>query len=1069
MKRCLAWPLLGLLLILLPTSLLLSGQEREGRSGGNTAQKDKEPTQGGDKAAPEKEEFILRVDGKLTAADPKDKKGKGSHYKIHTVKLEEGTTYVIDMVSDDFDAFLRLEDRDGKQVAEDDDGGGGTNSRIVYDVTKANAYSIIVTSFESGATGKFTLVVKELDRIASERFKLEAKASELDAIGVKYHKGGEFDKALESHRKALLIREKLYPKEQFPQGHTRLAESFNQVGFLLKAQGEYTSAESYYEKALKIDEWHYRSTKSAQALRDLAGSHNNLGSLLQAQGNYAQAMPHLRQAVAMFEKLYPKGHPDLALGLSNLGFLLHAQGAHAAAEATYQKALEVHKALPALIAATPEGKQRLSQTLNYLGLLFEDQDQYVKAESYFRKALALKEECYPKQGFPGGHPDLALGLSNMGFVIHAKADYAQAEVYYRKALAMNQALFPETSFPQGHPQLAVSFSNLGSLLQAKGDFAEAERHITAAVRMVQQQVLLYADLASEAEALDFSGRQGWSALPRFLSFARQRAHRIDDYGFVWSGRSVVTRIAERRHQDVLAAVDERPRNISAETRKVRRRLADLLLRAEIKGVDAHRREVEELTRKKEALEKELALALRLPLPSGKTYEITPARLQSALSDGTAFIDVIHYLNFDQDPKVPGRKGVKHTARYLAYIVMPKRILRADLKEAAPIEKAWAAWRKAIVNNARDERETASKFAELVWAPIAKQLPAGVKIIYLAPDGLLTQVPWAALPGSKPGSVLLEDFTITTVPHGPYLLQRLTAPARKEERGGILVVGGVDYDEPPIKVATLEEGQRGPLVGKFVWPALPGTKKELRQVAELATKVKLKPVERSAIDASTEQVLADLGNVRYAHLATHGFFADAKFRSALEVDPKLFEMLSPGSKAAGARSPLVLSGLVFAGANRQGEMAAPDRGILTAEAIVGQRLEGMDLAVLSACETGLGEVGGGEGVYGLARAFHVAGCKNVIASLWKVDDEPTAALMGLFYRNLWIEKKSPLESLRLAQLHLYRHPEQIPALAKLRGIDFAERDLPKVTLPPPTGRTAPTSQWAAFVLSGLGAR
>ena len=128
-------------------------------------------------------------------------------------------------------------------------------------------------------------------------------------------------------------------------------------------------------------------------------------------------------------------------------------------------------------------------------------------------------------------------------------------------------------------------------------------------------------------------------------------------------------------------------------------------------------------------------------------------------------------------------------------------------------------------------------------------------------------------------------------------------------------------------------------------------------------------------------------------------------------------------------------------------------------------------MLSACDTGLGSVsvsGGGEGVYGLQRAFHVAGAQNVIASLWKVDDDATCALMALFYRHLWVEKRSPLEALRQAQLHVYRNPQVIAELAKKRGIDFSERELPAVTAKPAEkDRTAHPSLWAAFVLSGTG--
>jgi CHAT domain-containing protein len=160
-----------------------------------------------------------------------------------------------------------------------------------------------------------------------------------------------------------------------------------------------------------------------------------------------------------------------------------------------------------------------------------------------------------------------------------------------------------------------------------------------------------------------------------------------------------------------------------------------------------------------------------------------------------------------------------------------------------------------------------------------------------------------------------------------------------------------------------------------------------------------------------------------HFATHGFFADSSFRSAFQLDERMYERNFHDRASPGSRSPLVLSGLVLAGANKPDLVG--DGGILTAEAIVGLRLEGLDLAVLSACETGLGEVAGGEGVYGLQRAFHLAGTRDVIASLWSVGDESTSALMGVFYRNLWIERMAPLEALRQAQLTLYRaSPQEI---------------------------------------------
>jgi CHAT domain-containing protein len=271
--------------------------------------------------------------------------------------------------------------------------------------------------------------------------------------------------------------------------------------------------------------------------------------------------------------------------------------------------------------------------------------------------------------------------------------------------------------------------------------------------------------------------------------------------------------------------------------------------------------------------------------------------------------------------------------------------------------------------------------------------------------------------------------------------------------------------PPARVADGDLPRAARAGSKVSWPALPGTARELERILGLAGK---RPATaRRGNEASTAKLLHDLPEARWAHLATHGYFADASVRSALQLSEKDYERGRWGERVGvGARSPLVLSGLVLAGANLPiKDPAKEDGGILTAEAIAGLDLDGLELAVLSACETGLGEVAGGEGVFGLQRAFHIAGCQNVIASLWQVDDESTAALMGLFYHHLWTEKQLPLEALRQAQLTLYRHPERIPQLARARGPDFQKAA--RLPAAPQGATRAPARLWAGFVLSGAG--
>jgi CHAT domain-containing protein len=265
-----------------------------------------------------------------------------------------------------------------------------------------------------------------------------------------------------------------------------------------------------------------------------------------------------------------------------------------------------------------------------------------------------------------------------------------------------------------------------------------------------------------------------------------------------------------------------------------------------------------------------------------------------------------------------------------------------------------------------------------------------------------------------------------VPHAPFLLDRLTAPARsRDDAGVVLALGGVAYglapkpvDDEKTKLELLAlrraETQRG---RGDRWTDLPGTREELESVVHLARPRGVVRLEGTA--ASTAGLLRALPQARWAHIATHGFFADPKVPSVFRPDPQLLATSGSARAAPGARNPLILSGLVLAGANRPSvdldATTHDDLGILTAEAIAGMSLQELELVVLSACETGLGTVAGGEGVFGLQRAFHLAGARSVVASLWTVDDTATRKLMRLFYSNLWEHGTPAALALRQAQL------------------------------------------------------
>jgi len=915
------------------------------------------------------------------------------------------------------------------------------------------------------------------------------QATSLNNLGSLLQDQGAYVEARGYYQRALAMRQALYPKEQYPQGHPDLAQSLNNLGSLLKAQGAYGEARGYHERALAMRQALYPKERYPQGHSDLATSLNNLGAVLDDQGAYGEARGYYERALEMRKTLYskeryPQGDPHLATSLNNLGMSLEDQGAHGEARGYLERALAMYQALYPK-EQYPQGHPDLATSLNNVGMLLEDQGAYGEARGYLERALAMYQALYAKERYPQGHPHLATSLNNLGFLLVAQGAYGGARGYFERALAMRQTLYSEEQYPQGHPDLAGGLMNLGALLHHQGAYGEAKPFLQQGVDMQQDVADILLAATSEAEAMNYVAQ-----LPLFRDALISVCLHVPEsdqaiYARVWRGKAAVARMLQRRQGELFqrAAADPAARRGMETWRDVRGQLARLLL-ATADGRDHPERlaRLQQLTAEKERLERRLAEAIP-EFARHQALERSPhTTLVEALPEHTVVVDLASYKRFEQNPQIKGKKGERQTPSYIGFVLAKGRPVRAvDLGPAAPIDEAVKTWREAI--NGRQASPAAEIIRRLVWEPLARQFAPDTTTVVFALDGRLTAVPWAALPGDKPGTVLLEQYALATVPHAPFLLDRLTSPAPPTgDRGMLLAVGGVAYDQAPKPVedektqvellaALLAETGRGRGDG---WRELPGTLDELNAVTQLAgsrTVIRLQ-----GAGAGTAQLLRDLPRARWAHIATHGFFADPSIRSVLRPDPKLFSFIGSERAGAGLRNPLVLSGLVLAGANRPSAdvdgSTRDDLGILTAEAIAGLPLQDLELVVLSACETGLGLVGGGEGVFGLQRAFHLAGAHNVVASLWRVDDQATAALMAIFYDQLWRQHKPPIEALRTAQLRLYRHPELIAELAKARGTPDFGKLVQRPEPGPDHGQAAgkeraPIEKWAAFVLSGWG--
>lgn len=875
-------------------------------------------------------------------------------------------------------------------------------------------------------------------------------------LGGVYRAQGRFSDAEAAFRSALDMWRRLRPGRDDP----GLAQGMNNLAVVLKDRSKYAEAEALYRDALAMRRRMITGDAPAVAM-----SLNNLAGVLVAQGRYAEAEALYRSALEMRRRIHHGDHPDLALAFNNLAAVLDAQRRWVDAEPLFRDALEMRRRVYG------NNHPDVAAGLNNLASVLHSRKRYADAEPLYRAGLELNRRLLGP-----GHPAVATGLNNLASVLEARGDYAAALPLYQSALAARRKLHQVD-----HPDVAASLSNLAGVQWARGEYAAAEPLFRDAVRMYRALAEEYAATRSEGAALTLAATFP-TTRAALLSNAREARSRADAvYADVWASRAATTRLFEVRGLRVRAA-SAVPEAVSLvdQLADARQRRAELILAPEpIDPTTARKRieNLEELTDRIGRLNVRLRPLLPAVARADRVAGATLAALQRVLPTDATVIDVLAYTLWEQNPQSPGDAGRTETLSYTAFVVTRDKVAWVDLGPAKPVEEAVGLWRRAITGSKEVPADLPARVRKLVWDPVRAALPAGTKTVYVVPDTALTGLPWAAIPGDKPNTILLDDFAVATLPHAPYLLDKLwPQDPRPNPPAGLLAVGGVGFADDPARpglwAALRSAGPRARDAAvkdgaKLEWKALPGTAAEANGLASLAAGRKIDARLLTGDRATTDAVLAALPTARYAHIATHGFFADPSFRSVLQLDPKLFEVRGGERVGAGANSPMVMSGLVFAGANKPG---TPGRGIVTGEALVDRDLSGMDLAVLSACETGLGEVAGGEGVFGLTRAFHVAGCRDVVASLWKVDDDATAALMSLFYRNLWEKNLAPIEALRRAQLHVYRNPAAIPDLAKgLRGqFEVVKGSAPAEVAPTagPDGKAHPRL-WAAFVLSGPG--
>lgn len=798
---------------------------------------------------------------------------------------------------------------------------------------------------------------------------------------------GHFTKAEPLYQRALIIREKAFGSDD-----PIVTSTLSNLASLYHDQGNYTKAEVLFNQVISIQE-----RTIGKNHPDFALSLNNLGALYYFQGNYAQAEPLYLQALAIYEKTVGPNHPNYALSLNNLAGLYTNQGEYTQAEALYLQSLAIWEKL------VGAGHPNVALSLNNLGAVYFNQGNYAKCEPLYQRSLAINEKIFGKD-----HPAFARSLNNLATLCFQQKNYSRAESLFQQSLT----IWKKTLGPD-HPQVALCLNNLARLYWVTGDIAQAITYQSLAnetterdlarnlVSGSEQQKLLYLDTTSPRNDQTISlqvqaGSDRNRALQNALTLVLRRKGRALD-----AMAQGIEALRQRALPEDQLLFDELAQTST--------QLSNLNLKGPGKaGLESHRAAIQELETKLEQLQNQVSVRsveFRIQVQA-----VTLEAIQKAVPPNAALVEFATYRPFDN---VSTRYGNR---RYVVYVLTnsgePKW---ADLGEAKPIDDLVATFRKTLSNRSKNlEKEIkplSRTLNQLVMKPVRSLIGNATHLI-LSPDGALNLIPFAALVDEQ-GKFLVETYLLTYMTSGRDLL-RLEVN-KSENLGPPLVLANPDYST----------GTGPKLLGQSFHPLSPlaGSQIEGNRLKTLFPEVQLKTGSEA-----TETLIKKVRKPVLMHIATHGYFLeDAPQQAPNEADTSLGQrnltVLSGTHKKLRECNPLLRSGLFFAGANQGG--SAENDGVMTALEATQLNLWGTKLVVLSACDTGLGDVQNGDGVYGLRRALVLAGSEAQMMSLWPVSDQGTQELMDAYYTRLKAgEGRS--DALRNVQLKMLkdlkrRHP------------------------------------------------
>lgn len=859
-------------------------------------------------------------------------------------------------------------------------------------------------------------------------------------LAIVYNGLGEDDKAI-----PFLIKAMKYYKNEKGETDSDYAASLNKLAKVYESLGLYNNAEPLFISAVEIR----KNTNGPESL-EYATTVNNLGLLYKNMSKPEKAEPLLLSALQIRKKVGGENSGDYANSLNNVAVFYDALGQNKKAENYYKNAAAIYKSIsgvssPAYITCLTNIGELYSSMFRYqeaekvlleasaivkenlkenqaangnitrnLGQLYLSINQYVKAEPLLLQSLSMEEEKSNTTLTYAG------ALNDIGYLYGLTNRLNQAESFYKKA-----AEIIKSNFSNKHEDYSSTISNLAELYRKQGRYAEAVYIMSEvnALKIFNLQNLF--SILSEAEKLtyiesNFFVLQNNLALLAAYPEAPSSFYR-ENFDLLLLIKSLLLTDSKNVLEYVRNSKDSSVNNIYNHWQTNKAVLAkEYSLPQELR-----RLELKSIEQETESLEKSLTRnsAEFRSLQTG--IQIKTSDIYQKLKEDEAAIEFVKF------PTLVNEDAVEYS--YAAMVLtkddsIPKFVpLCKETQLQQLFDSAGGSSTTRVKNFYRglDLGNTTSvslgsRLYNLIWSPIEPYLN-GIKNIAYSPVEKLYSIAFQALPMDS-NNLLIDKYNLQQYTSIRQLALNDTI-SQKVKPVDIVLFGDADFSMDSISIVKQRNAKMDTTTASITlyapqknemsigaWSNLPGTADEVEKISALFKKNKIRARLFMQQKASEKNLKAfNNHSPQILHIATHGFFLQQKNKNvALSGRENVYTL---------ADDPLLRSGVVLAGGNYVWNGKAPvvgaEDGIVTAYEISQLNLSNTELVVLSACETGLGDIKGNEGVFGLQRAFKMAGVKKMIVSLWQVPDKETAELMKIFY-NYWMKGKPIEDSFSQAQ-------------------------------------------------------